>query len=341
MSIQLQTHGGDIYAFEREILDFSASINPLGAPESVIKAARESLENTDRYPDDKCRALRCSLAKKHGVSEDNIICGNGAEELIYAVMQALRPKSVLVLMPTFSEYERAARAVGADIIKYTLDEKSGFSVTEDILDLVGQADMTVICDPNNPTGKTVDADLLERIIQNSNITLVDRSFADFGERQGMVLRLLQETENRPLSLFSFTKMYAIPALRLGYAVCEDKKIIEKINAAKPRWSVSVPAQAAGLAALNETEYVKKSIEYINAEKRFLYRAFEEMGIEYFKSDVNFILFKSERPLYSLLLEKGILIRDCTSFGLNGFYRIAVRTHEENERLVKALREVCL
>ncbi len=333
MSIQLQTHGGDIYAFEREILDFSASINPLGAPESVIKAARESLENTDRYPDDKCRALRCSLAKKHGVSVDNIICGNGAEELIYAVMQALRPKSVLVLMPTFSEYERAARAVGADIIKYTLDEKNGFSVTEDILGFVGQADMTVICDPNNPTGKTVDADLLERIIQNSNITLVDRSFADFGERQGTALC--------PLSLFSFTKMYAIPALRLGYAVCEDKKIIEKINAAKPRWSVSVPAQAAGLAALNETEYVKKSIEYINAEKRFLYRAFDEMGIEYFKSDVNFILFKSERPLYSLLLEKCILIRDCTSFGLNGFYRVAVRTHEENERLVKALREVCL
>lgn len=329
--MSIQTHGGDIYAFDRPILDLSASINPLGAPESVIAAVRDSLENLDRYPDDKCRGLTAALAQKEGIRPENILCGNGAEELIYAVVQALRPKRVLVTAPTFSEYERAARSVGAEIMKYTLDEKNGFCIEEDILGYTGQADMTFICDPNNPTGRLADAGLIKKITENSNFTVIDRSFEDFAdhERAGF--------SKNVLLLRSFTKIYAIPALRLGYAV-GGSTVINKINNARPRWSVSLPAQAAGLAALGEGAFIKKSKEYINKEKKYLYKCFDELGIKYFKSDVNYILFKCNLPLYDILLEKGILIRNCASFGLNGFYRTAVKTHSENKRLTLALKE---
>ena len=328
-----QTHGGDIYAFNREILDFSASINPLGVPDLVLKAARESLENIHRYPDDKCAALTAAIAEKEGVSADNVICGNGAEELIYALMQAIRPKSVLVLQPTFSEYERAAALVGAKIIRYGLDEKNGFKIKEDILGYAEKADLAVICDPNNPTGKLADTIITKKIAKTFDFTLIDASFeefADIGERNfgGNVIKLK-----------SFTKMYAIPGLRLGYAVCADKDIIKKTYTAKPRWSVSIPAQAAGLAALEENDFVKKTNEYIKKEKEYIYKQFENSDIKYFRSDVNFILFKTDIPLYEKMLEKNILIRDCASFGLNGFYRIAVKTHGENERFFEALNKV--
>ncbi len=330
--MSIQTHGGDIYAFDRPILDFSASIDPLGAPESVIAAARDSLKNLDRYPDDKCRALTLALAQKEGVKPENILCGNGAEELIYAAMQALRPRRVLIVSPTFSEYERAALSVGAEIIKYTLDEKNGFCIEEDILNYTKQADMTFICDPNNPTGRLTDTKLLKEIIKNGNFTVTDRSFESFANCEKI------NFSKNMLLIKSFTKIYAIPALRLGYAV-GSVETINKINNAKPRWSVSIPAQAAGLAALSETDFVEKSLKYIKTEKEYIYDRFEILGIKYFRSDVNFILFKTDIPLYEKMLEKNILIRDCTSFGLNGFYRIAVKTHRENERFFEALNKV--
>ena len=330
MSIQL--HGGDIYAFNRPILDFSASINPLGTPKSVMSAARESLENINKYPDDKCRALTAAIAQKEGVLPENIICG--AEELIYTILQALRPKRVLTVSPAFSEYEFAAKSVGAEIIKYTLDEKNGFCIEEDILNYVKQADITVICDPNNPTGTLADRELLKKITENSAFTVIDKSFAAFcGKTEKITL-------NKSCAVLkSFTKMYAIPGLRLGYAAA-DGEIIKKINAAKPRWSVSTPAQAAGLAALKEEDFVKKSVEYINAEKEYFYKNFAELGIKFFKSDANFILFKCSIPLYEVLLERDILIRDCKSFGLDGYYRTAVKMHSENEALITVLKE-CL
>ena len=330
----MQVHGGGIYAFNRQILDFSASINPLGVPQSVISAVKDSIKDIDKYPDDDCTLLTSAIAEKKGVSTENVICGGGAEELIYAVMQALKPKTVLVLQPTFSEYERAALTVDAQIIKYPLDEKNGFALDEDIINYAKRADMTVICDPNNPTGKQTDREVLKKITQNSRFTVIDNSFADFctGGEQWLYNKNI-------IVLYSFTKIYAVPGLRLGCVICKDKEIIKKTDAAKPRWSVSVPAQAAGLAALNEEDHVKKSVGYINAEKGYLYRQFDELKIKYFVSDANFILFKSKLPLYDILLEKGILLRDCTSFGLKGFYRIAVRTHSENEKLIKELKSI--
>jgi threonine-phosphate decarboxylase len=337
----IQQHGGNIDQL-RDILDFSANINPLGAPESVKRAIAESIADIEEYPDPYCCQLRSSLAEHEGISADNIVCGNGADDLIFRMVHALKPRKALICIPTFSEYSRALSEVGCDVCEHVLNEEMGFCLEDDILPkLDSSLDMCFICTPNNPTGQLIAPELLAKIAvkcrENDIMLVSDECFLDFvSDSESFSLR--RYFSANCIILKAFTKLFAMPGIRLGYVICGSSELAEKIQKSGQFWSVSASAQAAGVAALDEAGYVRRTKAFMVAERRFLSAELERLGVKVYDGAANFFLFRSRTGLAEELLAEGILIRDCSNFsGLTkGFYRIAVRTHDENIRLISAL-----
>ena len=319
------SHGGDWAGYEREysvpLLDFSANVSPLGIPEKVRQAAVRALDRADRYPDPLCRELREKLSERHSVPADWILCGNGASDLIYRLALAKGPKTALVSAPTFSEYENALTLCGCSVTRFPLRHNNNYAVSEDILTAVAPGlDMMFLCEPNNPTGRTTDRRLLVKILERcaaqGTLLVVDECFNDLLDdpAEHSLLNLLSRSSNL-LILRAFTKSYGMAGLRLGYALCRDGELLERMRQSGPPWAVSGPAQAAGLAAL---------------------------GCKVCPGEANYLLFLSPMPnLGQKLRERGILLRDCSNYhGLGpGWYRAAVRSGEENQALLGAMREV--
>jgi threonine-phosphate decarboxylase len=337
-------HGGDIYSHKENMLDFSANITPLGASETLKRAIRESAEFAEFYPDVKCRKLTEKIAQYEKISKDFIICSNGAGEMIYSIVLALKPKKALLICPSFSEYELALNTVGADIKYYNCDEN--FEVGEDYIDFIDDADMIFICNPNNPTGKTVDMKIIERAVEicrkKGIYAVIDECFANFTDnpQKNSIKHLVCENKSI-IILKAFTKMYAMAGIRLGYAITSNNDVSEKIKASRQPWSVSVTAQMAGVAVLEEKFLEEKTREYVKKERKYITENFDRLQIEYIKPEANYVFFKERKDLYKLLLEYDIIIRDCENYrGLEkGFFRVAVKKHSENERLINALERI--
>ncbi len=343
-----KVHGGDIYSYEKNIVDFSANINPLGIEAEVAKAISNSVFSASVYPDTEYKKLREAISEIENVPPEYIVCGNGAAELIYNLVMAIRPKRVLLTAPSFAEYEKAVDVLESEKIFFTLTEEQDFKVDESILNAIDSVDMMFLCQPNNPTGKLIEPELMERIIEKcseKNVFLViDECFLDFtGKKEDFSSVRFIENCKRLFILKAFTKMFAIPGIRMGYGICSDLNIIDKIYSVRQPWNVSCTAEAAGIACCKIYDTtVTKTTKYITKEKDFLYSNFERMNIKYFRSAANYILFKSEEGLKEKMAEKGFLIRSCSNYrGLDGsFYRIAVKKHEDNTGFIKALEE-CL
>ncbi len=342
------THGGDVDSFREEypgeILDFSANLNPLGLPEPARLAAERSLSDCARYPDPQCRALRRAIARHERVAPEQIVCGAGAAELIFRAVLAERPEKAVVTAPAFSEYEAALRLSGCEIVRGPLTAANDFAVTEDFLDrLTPDVDMAFLCTPNNPTGKAVDDRLLKRIIErceeNRILLALDECFADFLDdppEPG-----LPESKS-VLVLKAFTKFYAMAGLRLGYCMSRDPGLLERIRESGPPWSVSAPAQAAGAAALSDRGYADATRRLIREERGYLKGGLKALGLSVYGSQANFVFFRAPSDtLREQLKKRGILIRCCADYkGLGAFYyRAAVRTRAENERLLAALGDI--
>ncbi len=342
-------HGGDWAAYEREYgaapLDFSANVSPLGVPEGVRAALLDAAGRSDRYPDPRCAALCAAIADAEGVSSAQVLCGCGASELIWRAVRAARPRRALVTAPCFGEYEAALAAEGCEIARTALDD--AFRLREAVLtELGGDVDLLFLCQPNNPSGVTIDPALLRRVLARCRETgtrvVLDECFVDFldeparytmknalGEFPGLIV------------LKAFTKLYGMAGVRLGYALCADTAFLEAARRAGPPWTVSTAAQAAGLAALREREYAARVRSLVSRERPRLYAALCALGLRVVRGEANFLLFRSAKPLAGPLRRRGLLLRGCGDFaGLDDtWYRAAVRTREENERLIGALREV--
>lgn len=336
-------HGGDI--FEREIVyDFSANLNPLGMPESVKNALQKSISEWEKYPDPFCRSLVKKLSECENFPPENIVCGNGAADLIFRIVQAVKPPKAVVCAPSFSEYSKALIQNECEILHYFLSEKSGFALDEKILEMLDESvQMLILCTPNNPTGRTVDGELLCRICErckaNDIVFLCDECFIDFTENAAHAEHFINPNV---VVLKAFTKIFAMAGLRLGYALFGDAELAEKVRRNGQFWSVSAPAQTAGEAALDEKNYLEKTLELVKKEREFLTENLRNFGFKVYPSEANFILFYTELPLDEMLLSEKFLIRNCTNFdGLEqGYFRTAVRSHEENSALVSAI-ERCL
>lgn len=345
--MQKHQHGGDIYTTSCRI-DFSANLNPLGMPERVAQAACEGVRRSVNYPDVRCSELRRALSEKEQAAMGQIICGNGAAELIFLLAAAEKPQRALLVSPGFAEYGQALEAYGCDICYYDLHEENSFSVGEDYITyLTSDLDIIFLCNPNNPTGMQMPRALLERIIgvcRERGIRMVlDVCFLDFLEhpQESDFNAVLQENPQLFL-LKAFTKTYAMAGLRLGYGLCADEALLARMEQLRQPWSVSVPAQMAGVAALQETDYVSEARELVQKERRWLCEKLTELGFTVYDSRANFLFFKGAKGLAEKCRAQGILIRDCANYrGLcGGYYRIAVRTHAENEELIRAIEESC-
>ncbi len=345
------THGGDIRTAQaqagREVLDFSANLNPLGMPEGVRRAAEAAVAGAVHYPDPFCRELTAAIAAHDGVEESQILCGNGAADLIFRLAVSERPRLGLVTAPTFSEYAQALRAVGCPTAHHVLLRERDFDLGADYLEaLTPEVDVAFLCTPNNPTGRCADPALLRAILDKSRALglrlVVDECFLELSTGGAGLAPLLGAYPNLVL-LRAFTKSYAIPGLRLGYCLTADAALLDRLGRSAQPWSVSAPAQAAGVAALKEPDFPVRAREIIAREREFLQNALATLGAEVTPSQSNYILFRfpGRTDLREELLRRGVLIRSCANYqGLGpDDFRIAVRLREENLLLLAALKEV--
>lgn len=343
-------HGGDIYT-NAGVVDFSANINPLGMPKRVVEALREGVEAYDAYPDPTCRDLRDALARAEGVPAENIVCTAGATDLMHRVCAAVRPGRALVTAPCFSGYEQALEQVGAAIERHVLREEDDFALTDAILDcellnpLADRAgDIVFLCTPNNPTGLTIGRDLLVRILRSAwevgAVLVLDECFLDF-THEASAVPLCRDFPNLVV-MKAFTKLYAMAGVRLGYGICRDPRLVAALNDVGQPWTVSTPAQVAGVAALQEPGWIERTLSYVDEQRAVLARGLAACRLRVIPGQANYLMFQSERSLYEPLLQRGFLIRRCANYvGLDdSWYRIAVRTAQQNAAFLAALKEVC-
>ena len=354
-------HGGDWASYEIEYgkapLDFSMNVNPLGMSEKVKKAIAEAAETAERYPDPECRKLRDAIAEAEGVSADRIFCGAGAADVIYRLAKAAKhgeEPRLLITAPTFSEYEEAFASEGWHVERWLLKEEEDFAVGEDLAAAIeavnreadGGADILILCEPNNPTGIATDRAVLERILaacEKSGTTLViDECFNGFlDDPEGHTLKGYLEEHKNLIILKAFTKLYGMAGVRLGYCLCAEAETAERLAKAGPPWNVSSLAQAAGIAALDDTEHASEGMKIVKEERQWLKEQLLELGFGRVYGEANYLLFKGAEGLDEKLRGRGILIRNCDNYhGLGeGWFRIAVRSRDDNQTLIEAMRSV--
>ena len=337
-------HGGDIYRNQVQ-LDFSVNVNPLGMPEGMEEALHRAVEHCGQYPDISARRLREAVSGMLEVPPEYLVFGSGASELFMAAVHALSPRRTVIPVPSFYGYEYAARAAGGEILYYPLKEEKDFLPREDLQDLLnGETDLLFLANPNNPTGKRIPRTQLRELLRicrdRGIIVVLDECFIEFCGQEHSLLPELEDYDNL-LLVRAFTKICSIPGVRLGYLVCSNPVLSERIRRQLPEWNLSVFAQAAGLVCAEQTAFIRRTAAYVKAERELLTRQLEELGLRVFPGEATFILIHSEKDLYGELLKRGILIRDCGNFrGLaGGYYRVAVKNRQDNERLRKAIGEL--
>jgi len=347
-----EMHGGDIYRNKVEI-DFSVNVNPLGIPDSVKSALADAAKSCQCYPDIMNEELKEAICFMTGADGNSVLCGNGASELFLAIVHGIRPKKevlkIVIPVPSFYGYEKVAKSVHGDIFYYEMKEETGFCLEEGIIDfLTEEMDVLFLANPNNPVGNCIGQKLLERVMKRcleKRITVVlDECFIEFVE-DGDKWSYLRRTEEFPnlIVVRSFTKIFAIPGVRLGYLVCGSRELYGEIEEQLPEWNISVFAQKSGAAAARESVYRKESVEYVKKERDYLTQGLRNMGISVFLSEANYLMLYTECDLGRELLKQGILIRDCSNYrGLDeGYYRIAVKTRIENERFLDCIKGIRL
>lgn len=348
------THGGN-HGSAGTGLDFSANINPLGMPAGALEAALKGVHQSVRYPDPANRSLTEKLSRSLKIPGETIRFGNGAAELLMAAVRAQPSDCFLIPVPSFLEYERAAASTGNRIRFLLLPEEEDFAFTWKVRDRIvditreelrtGGTVTVILANPNNPTGKCIPDGILRELcdyFEEENIRyLVDESFLPFvpdadersviplvaGRKTGAVIR-------------SFTKICGMPGLRLGYLVTGDARWRDGLDRGMQPWTVSLPAQMAGEAALGDPGFIRETRSLILREKPYLQNALKDgLAERVYEGEAPFILFRADPGTGERLRSRKIFIRDCRDFrGLEeSYFRIGIRTHEENRKLIDIWR----
>ncbi|OEG63220.1 MAG: threonine-phosphate decarboxylase [Halanaerobium sp. MDAL1] len=356
-------HGGRLIEAAREnnlnpdqIIDFSANINFMGPPPLILEAISSNVKKIENYPEINSKNLKKLIAEKHRLTADQVTVANGAAEMIYQLNKVLQPGQVLVIDPTFSEYQLAAESVGAEIKHFQLSQSANFMPDLEQLkaNLNNKIDLLFICNPNNPTAHLLKADKLETVIQkaaeNDITVVIDEAFIDFltEPAQYSTIKLLDSYDNLVI-LKSMTKLFAIPGLRLGYALTNKSLSLELENRRDP-WSVNYFSQLAGEIIFSRkqeiADYVKQSRKKIAVERNFLSQKLKEFKkLKVYQPTTNYIFINisgtdySSAELKQELARRAVLIRNCDSYhGLqDDFIRVAVKSRKENEILIENLK----
>jgi threonine-phosphate decarboxylase len=344
-----------MYGIRKEdFLDYSANINPLGLPQNLREILISNLDNLVNYPDTECTELKQDISRYLKVDEDRIIVGNGASEVIFLLFEVLRPKKVLIPSPTFAEYSKAAVRCGADIEYFPLKEEDNFIPDrEDLFSkLQAGVDALFLCNPNNPTSTLLTKSSLLEIIEYSSrrnvFVIIDEAFIELtAEANENSMAEVLSRFNNLFIIRAFTKLFAIPGLRLGYGL-GGVETVKKMWEIKMPWSVNSLACSVGPVLEDKTGYMKKTREWIKEELEWFYDELVKIpGLKVFKPNTNFILLKileeglNVKILKDKMASKGILIRDASNFKFlnEKFFRIAIKDRERNTVFLRTLKEV--
>ena len=296
--------------------------------------------------------LRKKIAEFNSLDLNNIIVGNGATEILFLYLKALKPKKVLILAPCFAEYERALKSVSAEINYFELKESDNFYPNIENLKKEIEAnnyDLLLFCNPNNPTGQFIKLEDIKEVVEaceNKNTKIfVDEAFIEFIEN--WYEKTVSLFRNKSIFIMrAFTKFFAIPGLRLGYGIGFDEEILNKMWDEKEPWTVNTFANLAGLVMLDDKEYIEKSEKWILEEKEFMYKELSEFQyLKAYKTECNFILLKiqniSSASLRDKMIEKNILIRDASNFKFLDYHfvRLAIKDRESNIKVLEALADI--
>lgn len=349
-------HGGNIQEIselyqidKKELIDFSANINPLGIPQGVKATLTKGIAELVHYPDIRYHALIQSIADFHDISAEFVYPANGAAEAIFMLGRTLMLKRLLLLAPTFMEYEAAFSQQKTEFSYFNLEQRNFQWTIAELIQSAKeqQVDGICLCNPNNPTGQMLKQSELEELSQfcqrNEIALIIDEAFVDFTREEYSLVSSISTNEN--LYIFrSLTKMFAIPGLRLGYLLSSNRAVLAQIEAKTVPWHINTFADIAGQQALKETRFIKDSQRYIAEERRFLEKGLAQFKeVETFSSQTNFIFLRYQGSgcLQEKLIQKNILIRNCNSFhGLSQkYYRIAVKSRVDNKSLLDALEAI--
>ncbi len=341
-------HGGDIYG-QKNILDFSASLNPVGMPYEIVDAVMRSARECSPYPDPQMRRLMEAASGRLNVPAEYLVFGNGASDLIYRICLGLRPKRALIEEPAFSEYEKGLELAGCEIFHHFQTKENGFETDTDslirsITDI--KPDLIFTGCPSNPAGTVMSKQDLIQICDSAkkanSTVVIDRSFIHFVEGNDEFFFNAETIErDNVILLDSMTKIFAMAGLRLGYMISGNSETCRKVENVMQPWPVSRPAEEAGIAAFSVgPEFFAKTKRYVAKERTFLAESLKALGMEVFGSEANYLFFRSPSDI-SGLSERGIILRNCGNYRSldESYHRAAVRTHEENEALINALKDI--
>ncbi len=331
----------------KDVIKLASNENPLGPSPEAVQAMREAGDRVYLYPDGNCYYLKNALAGKLGVAPENLIVGNGTDEILKMLAATyINPGDEIVIAdPTFSEYEfdtqvMAGRAIKVPCRSFRHDLKAMAAA------ITPRTRLVFICNPNNPTGTIIGQVVLDTFLHEvppSVLVVLDEAYADYvtAEHYPNSLAYVRGGRANIIVLRTFSKIYGLAGLRVGYGAAVPE-IIRDLNRVREPFNVNLLAQAAAMAALNDTAHIKKSREVNEEGKAYLYEQFTALGLEYVPTETNFIfvnLQRDSRAIFQQLLAKGVIVRTGDIFGYDTFVRVTVGTPRQNERFIQALREV--
>jgi threonine-phosphate decarboxylase len=349
-------HGGDLLtaseAYGRSadgFIDYSSNMNPFGPPACVERILRERWRDACRYPDPAVRELRRKLSETYGIPPESILVGNGAAELIDLAVRVLQPGLTGLARPSFSEYEEAVHKIGGRVLDIPLRVENDFLLEMDAaVKAMTECDLLFLGHPNNPTGRLIPQDVLERLAGMGKPLILDEAFMDFVEAEEEHSWIQKAAHSQHVMVVrSMTKFFSIPGIRLGFIVGHPDQI-ERLRRLQVTWSVNYLAQLIGAEALDDDEYAAHTKRWLAEERPWLVESLRRLGLTVVSGDVNYLLFSFSRipgvtigDVQREMGMRGVLVRDASKFpGLDDTYcRIAIRLREDNERLLAVLSEV--
>lgn len=361
-------HGGRVFELAKKegidpksFIDFSANISPFPIDEKIRQRIYSSIDELMFYPETQYGYIYKKLAGLHKINKNSIRLGNGAIDIIYklanffSILSLKNPKKtkVLIVEPSFSEYSKAFKTYeNIDLLFYDMDEEN-LRLDEHIINILNEDILAVfVCNPNNPSSTLVDKNILDKMLKickEKNIYLVlDECFMDFISNEEKFTCLYNIKDNKKLIILrSFTKLFSIAGLRFGYVLSSNEEVLNSLDKLSPQWNINTPALRAATEACSLYEHIKtKNINFIEKERLYLVEELKKFDIKIYKSEANFILFRANNKyedLENYLFKKRILIRSCSNYRKldKRYYRIAIREHKDNVKLIESLKEYFL
>ena len=354
-----QFHGSDLEKIEqvygipkKDIVSFAANVNPLGVSFRLRETLANHIDAITTYPDREYTSLRTAISHYVDAPVDHILVGNGSTELISIFIQLRKPKKALIIGPTYSEYEREVSLGGGRCHYFPLKEADNFQLNLDGLfhELASDVDLLVICNPNNPTSSHIRRSDMRKILdvckQKDIFVMVDETYVEFADDMDAITSIpLTDYYNNIIILRGISKFFAAPGLRLGYAVCGNKKLLNEINQKKNPWTINSLASIAGEIMFSDETYKNKTKTLISTERTRICKRLESCpNLKVYPASANFVLLKilkediTSEDLFEASIQKGFMIRDCSTFPFldNHYIRFCFMNPEQNDRLVDTL-----